>query len=260
MTELIKRREVTPEELVEAHLAEIERVDPDLHAFVMQFPSEARAEARRLGWESPSGPLHGIPVTIKDSFDVRSYPTLCGSKLRIRHRAEADATAVARLREAGAVVLGKTNCPEFLLNYESDNAITGWTANPWNHDRTAGGSSGGEAAAIASYCSAGGLGSDGGGSIRVPAHFCGIAGLKPTPGRVSAAGHYPEISYPGGLLGVAGPMARTAADVRLLFQVVLDTTTTIRSLRQSRFASLISRTFLLRLRLSSVIFLCSLRS
>ncbi len=220
MTDLIKRREVTPEELVEAHLAQIERVDPKLHAFVMQFPSEARAEARRLGWESPSGALHGIPVTIKDSLDIRSYPTLCGSKLRLRHRAEYDSTAAARLRSAGAVILGKTNCPEFLLNYETDNGITGWTANPWDLTRSAGGSSGGEAAAIASYCSAGGVGSDGGGSIRVPAHLCGIAGLKPTPGRVSAAGHFPEISYPSGLLGVVGPMARTAADVRLMFQVI----------------------------------------
>src|SRR3954470_2690995 len=107
MTDLVKRREVTPEELVEAHLAQIERLDPTLHAFVMQFPSEARAEARRLGWESPSKALHGIPVTVKDSLDVRSYPTLCGSKLRLRHRAEHDATAVNRLREAGAVILGK---------------------------------------------------------------------------------------------------------------------------------------------------------
>ena len=128
-----------------------------------------------------------------------------------------DATAVARLRAAGAIILGKTNTPEFLSNYETDNFITGRTNNPWNLERTPGGSSGGEAAAIASFCSAGGIGSDGGGSIRVPAHFCGIAGLKPTPGRIPANGHYPVISNPGGLLSVAGPLARSAEDFRLLF-------------------------------------------
>src|SRR5205807_3775838 len=105
-------------------------------------------------------------------------------------------------------------------NYETDNYVTGRTNNPWDIERTPGGSSGGEAAAIAACCSAGGIGSDGGGSIRIPAHFCGIAGLKPTPGRVSAAGHFPAISHPGGLLGVAGPMARTALDLRLLFSVL----------------------------------------
>src|SRR5439155_19652062 len=109
----------------------------------------------------------------------------------------------------GAIVLGKTNCPEFLANYETDNFITGRTNNPWNLELTPGGSSGGEAAAISSFCSAGGVGSDGGGSIRIPAHCCGIAGLKPTPGRVSGAGHFPAMGNPGGLLGVAGPLART---------------------------------------------------
>ncbi|MCL4403008.1 MAG: amidase, partial [Acidobacteria bacterium] len=142
---------------------------------------------------------------------------VCGSRLRLGHRAKADAGAVCRLREAGAILLGKTNCPEFLSSYETDNFITGRTNNPWDPERTAGGSSGGEAAAIASFCSAGGLGSDGGGSIRVPAHFCGIAGLKPTPGRISAAGHFPAISHPSGLLSVAGPLARSAQDVRMLF-------------------------------------------
>ncbi|MGH9721435.1 MAG: amidase, partial [Bryobacteraceae bacterium] len=107
--------------------------------------------------------------------------------------------------------------PEMLFNYETDNLVTGRTNNPWDLERTPGGSSGGESAAIAALCSAGGIGSDGGGSIRIPAHCCGIAGLKPTPGRVSAAGHFPQIGHPGGLLGVAGPMARTAKDVRLLF-------------------------------------------
>jgi Asp-tRNA(Asn)/Glu-tRNA(Gln) amidotransferase A subunit family amidase len=148
---------------------------------------------------------------------MAGLPTLCGSKFRLGHRAAEDATPVARMRSAGAIILGKTNCPEFLSNYETDNFITGRTNNPWALDRTPGGSSGGESAAISAFFSAGGIGSDGGGSVRIPAHFCGIAGLKPTPGRVSAAGHFPVISHPGGLLGVAGPMARTVNDVRLLF-------------------------------------------
>jgi Asp-tRNA(Asn)/Glu-tRNA(Gln) amidotransferase A subunit family amidase len=216
---------LSPIDAVAAHLKQIERLNPKLNAFVELFADEARAAAEALERSSarrdtPRGALHGVPVTIKDSFDVAGRPTLCGSKFRLGNRAANDATAVARLRAAGAIVLGKTNCPEFLYNYETDNHIVGRTNNPWNPERTSGGSSGGEAAAIASFCSAGGMGSDGGGSIREPAHFCGIAGLKPTPGRVSAAGHFPVISHPGGLLGVGGPMARTAEDVRLLFEVV----------------------------------------
>ena len=182
---------------------------------------EARAAARAaedavMRGES-LGLLHGVPVTVKDSFDIADLPTLCGSRFRLGHKAARDATAVARLRAAGAIILGKTNTPEFLSTFETDNFITGRTNNPWNLERTPGGSSGGEAAAIASYCSAGGIGSDGGGSIRIPAHFCGIAGLKPTPGRIPATGHFPVMNHPTGLLAVAGPMARTAEDLRLMF-------------------------------------------
>jgi amidase len=220
MAHMVRTRQVSCLELVDAHLRQIEKFGEKLNAFVMQFPSEARAISRQLDREPPQGPLHGIPMTVKDSFDIRDLPTLCGSRFRLHHRAPVDSTAVRCLREAGAIILGKTNCPEFLANYETDNYITGRTNNPWNPEYTAGGSSGGEAAAIASYCSAGGVGSDGGGSVRIPAHFCGIAGLKPTPGRVSAAGHFPEITHPGGLLGVAGPMARTVADLRILFEVL----------------------------------------
>ena len=206
----LRRGDVSPAELLLAHRERIQAADPHLRAFVRVFDAPAGGD----------GPLAGVPVTVKDSFDIAGYPTLTGSLYRTGHMAASDSTAVARLRAAGTVILGKTNCPEFLANYETDNHITGWTANPWNLERTAGGSSGGEAAAIAAGCSAGGVGSDGGGSIRVPAHCCGIVGLKPTPGRVSAAGHFPEIAHPGGLLGVAGPMARTVRDVRILFEVL----------------------------------------
>ena len=166
------------------------------------------------------GLLHGVPVTVKDSFDIAGQPTLTGSRLRAGHRAAEDAAAVARLRAEGAILLGRTNTPEMLANYETDNFVTGRTNNPWDLARTPGGSSGGEAAAIAGFCSPGGIASDGGGSIRVPAHFCGIAGLKPTPGRIPVTGHFPTLGYPGGLTSVVGPMARTAEDLRLLFSAL----------------------------------------
>lgn len=219
MAEAARAGEISPTELVEAHLAQIERLNPRLNAFVSVFADEARAAAKAAESARERGRLHGVPVTIKDCFDVKDKPTLCGSRLRLGHRASEDATSVARLRSAGAIVLGKTNCPEFLYNYETDNHVIGRTNNPWDLERTPGGSSGGEAAAIASFCSPGGMGSDGGGSIRLPAHFSGLAGLKPTPGRVPASGHFPLINHPGGLLGVGGPMARTAEDVRLLFEI-----------------------------------------
>lgn len=219
----LRGRRISPVELMEAHLRQIDTHNPKLNAFVRFFGDRAMDQAKaaeRTSATDSTGPLHGIPVSIKDSFDMEGEPTTCGSRFFADLPASRDSTAVARLKAAGAIPIGKTNCPEFLANYETDNNVIGRTNNPWNTERTPGGSSGGESAAISSFCSAGGIGSDGGGSIRVPAHFCGIAGLKPTPGRVSAAGHVPEISHPGGLLGVAGPMARTAADVRVLFEVL----------------------------------------
>lgn len=224
MAAMVRDRAISPVELVESHLSQIAARNPCLNAFALVLEEEARAAAKVsetavMRGES-LGLLHGVPVTVKDSFDMAGLPTLCGSRFREGHKAARDATAVARLRAAGAIILGKTNTPEFLSSYETDNFLTGRTNNPWNLDRTPGGSSGGEAAAIASFCSAGGIGSDGGGSIRIPAHFCGIVGLKPTPGRISANGHFPVMCHPGGLLSVAGPLARSAEDVRLLFAVL----------------------------------------
>ena len=221
MAGMVRDRAISPVELVESHLAQIAARNPQINAFVTVLEDEARAAARvaesAVMHGGSLGLLHGVPVTVKDSFDVAGLPTLCGSRFRLGHKAAEDATAVARLRAAGAIILGKTNTPEFLSTFETDNFITGRTNNPWNLERTPGGSSGGEAAAIAAFCSAGGIGSDGGGSIRIPAHFCGIAGLKPTPGRISANGHFPVMNHPGGLLAVAGPLARSAEDLRLLF-------------------------------------------
>src|SRR5207248_20576 len=147
-------------------------------------------------------------------------PYEAGTKLRAGVVGDTDAPLVQRLRNAGAIVLGVTNAPELLMAWETDNLLYGRTNNPWDLSRTAGGSSGGEAAAIASGCSAGGVGSDGGGSIRVPAHFCGICGLKPTPGRIPASGHFPQSVGPFALLGVVGPMARSVADLKVLFEVM----------------------------------------
>jgi Asp-tRNA(Asn)/Glu-tRNA(Gln) amidotransferase A subunit family amidase len=140
--------------------------------------------------------------------------------LRAGYVAAEDAPLVARLRAAGAIILGVTNAPELLMAWETDNLLYGRTNNPWDLSRTAGGSSGGESAAIAAGLSAGGVGSDGGGSIREPAHFCGICGLKPTPGRIPSTGHYPKSGGPFALLGVVGPMARTIDDLRMMFEAI----------------------------------------
>ena len=219
----LRAKQISANELIASSIEQINRHNPDLNAFVQTFFEDALAQASDSDRRIQTGcarPLEGVPITIKDSLDIAGYTTYCGSLLNAGAKAAEDATCVRLLRQAGAVIVGKTNCPEFLMNYETDNRIIGRTNNPWNPQRTAGGSSGGESAAISSFCSAGGIGSDGGGSVRFPAHCCGIAGLKPTPGRISAAGHVPPIEHPGGLLGVVGPMARTAEDVRELFEVV----------------------------------------
>jgi amidase len=218
MASLARSGAISSLELVEAHLARIEQINPHFNAFTMVLADQARASARRADQGLKIGPLHGIPLTVKDSYDVLGLPTRLGSCFAPEAPASEDSTVAQRLRRAGAIILGKTNTPEFLSSYETDNYITGRSNNPWNVERTPGGSSGGEAAAIASGCSPGGVGTDGGGSIRVPAHFCGIAGLKPTPGRISLIGYRSSDAATG--ITVAGPMARSVADVRLLFEVL----------------------------------------
>jgi Asp-tRNA(Asn)/Glu-tRNA(Gln) amidotransferase A subunit family amidase len=224
MAAMIRDREVSAVELVEAHCHEIRRVNGKLNAFVSIDEERARRQAKvaddAIAAKAPLGPLHGVPITIKSSIDVAGLLCEAGTRLRQGYVAEADAPLVSRLKSAGAIVLGNTTVPEFLMAWETDSALHGRTNSPWDVTRTPGGSSGGEAAAIASCCSAGGIGSDGGGSIRVPAHFSGICGLKPTPGRIPATGHFPASVGPFALLGVVGPMARTTADLTLLFEVI----------------------------------------
>ncbi|HTS36113.1 MAG TPA: amidase [Candidatus Solibacter sp.] len=220
----IREKKFSPVDLSEAHLEKIERLNPQLNAFVQVDPDRVRRDARAseqaVATGQPLGPLHGVPISIKSSVAVAGMRCEAGTRLRAGFIAREDAPLVARLRHAGAIILGVTNTPEILMAWETNNLLYGRTNNPWNLDRTAGGSSGGEAAAIASGMSAGGVGSDGGGSIRVPAHFCGICGLKPTPGRIPSTGHFPPSGGPFSLLGVVGPMARTVADVRALFEVM----------------------------------------
>ena len=219
-----RSRNVSPVELVELHLKRIEALQPKLNAFVHVDAEGARRQARAAESSvlrgAQLGPLHGVPLSIKSCIDIADWPCPAGSLLRKDYVSKQDAPLVARLKAAGAVLLGNTNTPEFLMAYETDNLLTGKTSNPWDLHHSSGGSSGGEAAAIAAGCSAGGVGSDGGGSIRVPAHFCGICGLKPTPGRIPATGHFPPGVGAFSWIGVVGPMARTIANVRLLFEVM----------------------------------------
>jgi amidase len=224
MSEQIRRKQLSPVELVESHLTRIQELNPKLNAFVQIDAEGARQQARaaegavRTG--EKLGRLHGVPISVKSAIDVAGLRCESGSRLRAGIVAARDAPLVSRLRQAGAIVLGVTNTPELLMAWETDNLLYGRTNSPWDPERTPGGSSGGEAAAIAAGMSAGGVGSDGGGSIRVPAHFSGICGLKPTPGRIPATGHFPVSAGPFALIGVVGPMARTATDLKVLFEVM----------------------------------------
>ena len=224
LAQQIREKKISSRELVDAQLARISELNHKLNAFVQVDEGCARTQARErdeaLARGGNVGALHGVPISLKSSIEVAGFRCEAGTKLRKGMVATGDAPLVSRLRDTGAVILGTTNTPELLMAWETDNLLYGRTNNPWDITRTAGGSSGGEAAAIASGCSAGGVGSDGGGSVRVPAHFCGICGLKPTPGRIPSTGHFPTSVGPFALLGVVGPMARTMGDLKILFEVM----------------------------------------
>jgi fatty acid amide hydrolase len=222
----IRAGELSAQEAVEAHIQRIEAVNPQLNAVVVPLFEQARAEARaadaaRARGES-LGPLHGVPITIKDQFMVAGTPTTWGLPSQAGHRAEADGPLVGRLRQAGAIVLGKTNVPQLLYYAEADNPVYGRTNNPWNLQRAPGGSSGGEGAIIAAGGSTLGLGGDIGGSLRVPAHFCGLCTLKPTSGRLTNLDSPTHLSETGqeAIRDQEGPLARTVADVALAMRVV----------------------------------------
>ena len=222
----IRDKEVSAGEVVDAHLRRIEEVNPSLNAVVQTAADRARAEARRaddaLARGDVKGPLHGVPMTIKDSLDTAGVISTAGTTGRASFVPEEDSTIVARLRSAGAILLGKTNTPELTMcPGETDNLVYGRTSNPYDLSRTPGGSSGGAAAIIAAGGSPLDVGSDTGGSVRMPAHFCGIAGLKPNAGRVPRTGHI----IPFGLgsfdsLTQNGPMARYVEDLMLTLPII----------------------------------------
>jgi Asp-tRNA(Asn)/Glu-tRNA(Gln) amidotransferase A subunit family amidase len=215
---MLRRKQISPLELADEYIRQIERLNPQLRALVDFDAERVRDQARTLQDASGTrGPLFGLPMTIKSSIATAGYRCELGSLLHRGNIPHENATVVDRAKQAGALILGTTNCPEFLMAYESDNRLYGRTANPWDTERTAGGSSGGEAAAIAAGLSAAGVGSDSGGSVREPAHFTGICSLKPTPGRIPSRGHLAAGDGPFSILGALGPMARTVRDVTLLF-------------------------------------------
>jgi amidase len=221
---LIRARQLSSEELTRTLCDRIATVNRPLNAIVQMDVDLALRQARladqRLAQGGPVGPLHGVPVTLKDSIEVRGLISAAGTMGRAHHRPSADATVVTRLRGAGAVILGKTNVPEFALAVETDNLLYGRTNNPYDVERTCGGSSGGPAAAVAAGMVPLDIGSDGGASIRLPAHYCGVAALKATTGRISQAGHFPEGHGPAARLLAQGPLARRVRDLRLALEVL----------------------------------------
>jgi fatty acid amide hydrolase len=216
--------EITAVEAVEAHITRIEAVNAKLNAVVVKRYDEARADARaadeRRARGEPLGPLHGVPVTIKEALDVAGTPSTYGLPSRAKTLASEDDVYVRRLRQAGAIILGKTNVPQLLLYIETDNPLYGRANNPWNLERSPGGSSGGQAAIIAAGGSPLGLGTDIGGSIRVPSAFCGVVGMKPTAGRLP---DYTAFGIPLGqraIVSQVGPLARTVDDVALALEII----------------------------------------
>jgi Asp-tRNA(Asn)/Glu-tRNA(Gln) amidotransferase A subunit family amidase len=225
IAEMIRMRWVSPVEVAEAHLAQIARLNPELNAIVTVAPDlmdRARAAEEALMRGHTVSLLHGVPITIKDTIETAGLRTTSGSVIRKDHVPERDAPAVARLKAAGAIILGKTNPAEMAMDYTADNPVFGRTNHPQNPKLTPGGSSGGEAVAIATGMSPGGLGSDLAGSVRIPAHFCGIAALKPTTGRIPGEGQFPPSSGPYSLGAVIGPMARNVSDLLFLLDVLSD--------------------------------------
>ncbi len=226
LTAMLKAREVSSIEMVDAFIERIESVNHNLNAVVTLVEERAIEEAgasdARLAKKGEARPLEGLPITIKDSIITAGVRSTWGMKIFEHHVATYDAPTVARLRAAGAIVIAKTNTPEMTLDYDCDNPVFGATKNPWNHERVPGGSSGGEAAALATGMSPLGLGSDYGGSIRIPSHFCGVAGLKPSWGTIPGSGHMsPGVAPPPiAHMATIGPMARYVDDLTLSYNVI----------------------------------------
>ncbi len=227
LVDALRAGEVSSRELLDLYLRRIEAANPALNAVVTLDTERARRLAAEaddaLARSEAVGPLHGLPMTVKDTLETEGLRTTAGSPSLAEHRPERDATAVARLKSAGAVVFGKTNCPLFGGDAQSYNKVFGTTGNPWALERSPGGSSGGSAAAVAAGITSLELGSDIGGSVRNPAHYCGIYGHKPSSGIIPTRGHIPPT--PGALspvdLAVVGPLTRTAEDLELALDVLV---------------------------------------
>lgn len=220
LAKLIRSRQVSPLEVAEVYLQRISQLNPQLNAIVTTAPDfldRAKAAEAPITRGEDVGSLHGLPITIKDTIETAGIRSTSGSAIRADFVPSRDASSVARLKAAGAIILGKTNPAEMAMDYTGDNPVFGRTNNPYNLSLTPGGSSAGEAVAISTCMSSGGLGSDLAGSIRIPSHFCGITGLKPTTGRIPGDGQFPPSTGPYSLGAVVGPMARSVADLRLLF-------------------------------------------
>jgi amidase len=216
----IRRREISAVEVMDAHLARIEQVNPVLNAIVTLDAGGARRAAaqadRELAAGVAPGLLHGLPIAVKDLKDTAGMRTTYGSPIYHDHVPQEDAPLVARLRRAGAIVIGKTNTPEFGAGSQTFNPVFGATRNPYDPSRTPGGSSGGAAAAVAAGMLPLADGSDLGASVRNPASFCNVVGLRPSPGRIPDSG----LRSPWDPLGVLGPIARTVADATLLLRAL----------------------------------------
>ena len=220
----IRRKEVSSREVMEAHLKQIERENPRLNAVVRVLDESARAAAAKadetVARGEATGPFHGVPMSIKDAWEVAGVPSTGGTLGRANYIPERDATVIARMRAAGAIPIGMTNLPELSLAFESDNLIHGRANNPYNVERTPGGSGGGGAAAIAAGMSPIEIGADLGGSIRLPSHFCGIAGIRATTGRAPMTGYFPPMFGWTSLFTASGPMARTVEDLAAALSVI----------------------------------------
>lgn len=214
---LIRDGEISSEELIQAHLDQIAQVNPAINATVEVLAERALAESRA----APPGPLHGVPFSVKDSIELAGTVCTAGTLGRAAAPSKEDATVVARLRAAGGIPIARTNLPDLLFAFESDNLIFGATSNPYDLSRTSGGSSGGETALIAACGSPLGLGSDAAGSVRVPAAFCGIASIKPTSGRLPRTGHFPPAGGWIEALWQIGPMARYVEDLSVAMALLV---------------------------------------
>jgi amidase len=227
MARAVREREVSPVELVQAHIERIQAVNPAINAIVLprfeEAIEEARAAERAVSIKDPLGPLgplHGVPYTAKECIEVAGMPCCDASRIFEGNVSTEDAVVVESLRAAGAILIGKTNIPEFAFHYDSNNLVYGATLNPHDRSRSVGGSSGGEGAALASCMSSFGIGSDYGGSIRVPCHFNGVVGIKPGRNVVPYAGHFPP-QQPVSIqrCSMIGPMARYIEDLELLLPI-----------------------------------------